>query len=151
VTHLHLTTSIAAPADLCCALVLNVDVQRSLGEGMDAVAGVTSGSLGLGDTVTWRARHFGIVWHMTSEIVAIERPKCFRDEMQRAPFAYWRHLHEFVQLRDGTVMTDDIVFAPPLGTAGRIADTLVLGTYMRRLLSRRNRDLKLLAESRVAA
>ncbi|PAX90951.1 cyclase, partial [Streptomyces albidoflavus] len=28
--------------------------------------------MALGDTVTWRARHFGVVWRMTSRITAYD-------------------------------------------------------------------------------
>lgn len=38
-----------------------------------AMTGVTSGLIGLGEHVTWRAKHFGF-WHeLTSEITAMER------------------------------------------------------------------------------
>lgn len=37
-----------------------------------AIAGVTSGRIGLGETVTWRARHFGIWFTMTSKITALD-------------------------------------------------------------------------------
>jgi ligand-binding SRPBCC domain-containing protein len=41
----------------------------------------------LGDTVTWRARHFGIAFQMTSAITDYERPIRFVDEQQRGPFS----------------------------------------------------------------
>ena len=150
-TRLYLTTEIAAPPELCFDLALNVDVQRSLDGGMTAVAGVTSGALHLGETVTWRARHFELVWQMTTMIVAADRPRYFRDEMQRGPFASWRHEHQFLATSRGTRMIDAICFSAPLGPLGWAAEQLVLERYLRRLLTRRNRDLKALAERRAAA
>src|SRR5437667_12407456 len=31
----------------------------------------------LGETVTWRARHFGVPWTVTSKITALDRPSRF--------------------------------------------------------------------------
>lgn len=65
-----LRTEIAAPPEVVFAASLSVDAHlasmRSAGE--RAVAGVRSGRMALGDTVTWKARHFGVVWTMTSRI-----------------------------------------------------------------------------------
>jgi ligand-binding SRPBCC domain-containing protein len=149
--HFVLSLDIEAPPEDCFDLVLNVDVQRSLGDGMAAVAGVTTGPLHVGDTVTWRARHFGVVWHMTSEIVDLDRPRSFQDEMLRGPFGSWHHRHEFLPTAQGTRMVDDIRYTAPFGPLGWMADHLVLESYLRRLLARRNRDLKALAERGVAA
>lgn len=118
---------------------------------MEAVSGVTSGALHAGETVTWRARHFGVVWLMTSEIVEIERPHHFYDAMQRGPFASWHHRHQFLPTTQGTRMIDDVTYSAPLGPIGWIADAVVLRAYLVRLLATRNRDLKSLAEHRAAA
>lgn len=149
-THFRLITEIAAPPETCFDLVLNVDVQRSLGGGMEAVAGVMSGALHAGEEVTWRARHFGVLWLMTSKIVEVERPHHFYDEMRRGPFQSWRHQHQFLPTAWGTRMVDEVEYSAPLGLLGWIADALVLRAYMARLLTRRNRDLKVLAEHEAA-
>jgi ligand-binding SRPBCC domain-containing protein len=151
VPHLHLVTEIAAPPEICFDLVLNVSVQRSLGKGMQAVGGVQSGPLKGGDTVTWRARHFWLYWRMTSEITEVDRPRLFRDEMLRGPFASWQHCHEFQQIRTGTRMIDEVSFTAPFGPLGWLAERLVLEPYLRNLLETRNRDLKMVAEREAAA
>src|SRR5438270_751776 len=118
-THLRLLTEIAAPPEICFDLVLNVDVDRSLVKGMEAVAGVRAGALRQGDTVTWRARHFWVYWRMTSKIIEVDRPDLFCDEMQRGPFASWHHCHEFHVSSTGTTMIDDVRFTAPFGPVGR--------------------------------
>ncbi|KHL04662.1 cyclase, partial [Sinomonas humi] len=40
----------------------------------EAVAGVTSGLISLGEQVTWRAWHFGLPLRMTSRITEMESP-----------------------------------------------------------------------------
>ncbi|GAA1774434.1 SRPBCC family protein [Agromyces lapidis] len=103
-----------------------------------AVAGVTAGVIGLGDEVTWRARHFGVTWRMTSRITALDRSKAFVDEQVRGPFRSFRHEHRFEAVGAGrTLMIDEVVFEAPFGPIGRLAE-LVLGPYLRRLIERRN-------------
>jgi hypothetical protein len=47
----------------------------------------------------------------------------------------------------GTLMTDDWEHTSPLGPLGWLADRLVLGRHMRRLLETRNAALKAAAEA----
>lgn len=107
--------------------------------GETAVAGVTSGQIGLGETVTWRARHFGIWFTMTSKITELDRPHRFVDEQVRGPFRRFHHEHTFRQEGDDTVMTDAVTLASPI--SGRLAERLVLVPYVRRLLRRHNEFL----------
>lgn len=144
VQSFHLETRIAAPIEACFDLSLSVDAHAAsmAGSGERAIAGVTTGTMGLGDSVTWRARHFGIPFTMTSLITAHDRPHRFVDEQVHGPFAMWWHEHTFTA-RDSTttLMVDVVRFAAPLGPAGLLAEHLVLARYMTRLIERRNRWL----------
>ena len=86
-----LTTTIAASSDDCFMLSLSVDAHaRSMGSSDErVVAGVRSGAIELGQTVTWQARHFGLPFRMTSKITVYERPSRFVDEQVRGPFVSW--------------------------------------------------------------
>ncbi|MFJ5700239.1 SRPBCC family protein [Arthrobacter sp. NPDC093139] len=106
-----------------------------------AVAGVTSGLISLGEEVTWRAWHFGVPLRMTSRITEVQAPDYFVDEQVRGPFRSFRHVHEFSEDADGTVMLDRIEFAAPLGPLGRLVEKLVLTRYLRKLVEQRNRHL----------
>jgi ligand-binding SRPBCC domain-containing protein len=114
---------------------------RSSGERI--VAGVTSGSMDLGDTVTWQARHFGLPFRMTSKITVYEEPTRFVDEQTKGPFASWWHEHRFQSSDPLTVMTDVVRYRSPVGPIGVLVDRLVLERYMARLLTQRNNWLKL--------
>lgn len=134
-------TVIHTSAAACFDLSLLVDAHAaSMADARErAVAGVTSGAMALGDTVTWRARHFGLPFRMTSAITAWERPHRFVDEQQSGPFAFWWHEHTFVSRSpDVTVMTDAVRFRSPLGPVGAVVDALVLAGYMQRLIRKRN-------------
>src|SRR5688572_22768012 len=92
-----LHTKIKAPAERCFLLSLSVDLhQGSTAEtGEKAVAGVTKGLMKLNDSVTWEARHFGIVQRFTSKITAYQKPNYFVSEMQKGAFKTFYHQHFF--------------------------------------------------------
>jgi ligand-binding SRPBCC domain-containing protein len=119
--------------DLARSIDAHVDSQRSSGE--RAVAGVTSGLIGLGDQVTWRARHFGVPLTMTSRVTSLHFPESFTDEQVRGPFKSFRHVHEFEATHDGSTMTDRVEFTAPFGALGRIAEGQVLRRYLERLIA----------------
>src|SRR5262245_66541811 len=106
--------------------------------GERAVAGVTSGVMRSGDQVTWRARHFGIPFTMTSRISEYEFPRRFVDEQVSGPFRSWYHEHRFAPTNGGTLMTDVVVFESPAGPLGVLVNRAGLTRYLTRLLERRN-------------
>ncbi len=70
-----LTTPItSAPIERCFLLSLSVDLHTISTKKTNerAIAGVTSGLMKLNDTVTWRAKHFGIYQNLTSKITVYE-------------------------------------------------------------------------------
>ena len=146
---IRLETSIAASPERCFDLSLSVDVHRhSVAHSHERpIAGVTSGVMKLGDTVTWEAVHFGLKQQLTSKITAYERPYRFTDEMIQGAFQAMTHVHEFVPQSPGTLMIDRFTFCAPFGILGRVAEVLFLTRYMKGLLRTRNRYLKQVAEA----
>jgi len=144
-----LITAIAAPIDRCFDLARCVDVhlRSTASTGEKAVAGKTTGLLELGDDVTFRGRHFGVVQELTSRITVFERPSHFRDSMVRGAFRRVDHDHYFVARGTVTEMRDIFDFTAPLGPLGHLAEVLVLRRYMRSFLMERNAELRQVAES----
>jgi ligand-binding SRPBCC domain-containing protein len=148
---IRLETVIAAPIGDCFDLSLSVDAHAASMQASKerAIGGVTSGVMRLGDSVTWRARHFGIAFRMTSAITEYQPPSRFVDEQQHGPFRRWWHEHTFTPLVNGqTQMIDIVRFESPFGLLGYLADSLVLGYYMPHLLRQRNAWLKITLEER---
>lgn len=110
-----------------------------------AIGGITSGQIGLGEEVTWRARHFGVVWTMTSRIVDLDRPAFFADQQVRGPFACFRHEHRFISIPGGTQMFDAVSFDAPCAPFGILVEK-VLEPYLCHLIELRNAYLKVAAE-----
>ncbi len=113
----------------------------------EAIGGVTKGLIGMGESVTWEATHFGIKQKLTSKITAFERPKQFRDSMVKGAFRGFDHDHFFKQSGEQTLMKDVFDYDSPLGILGKIADALFLEKYMREILTERNQTIKKITES----
>jgi ligand-binding SRPBCC domain-containing protein len=145
-------TTIEAPIERCFDLARSVEVHLAgnvhFGEQAVATGGVTSGLIGMGQRVTWRAKHLGCWHNLTSEITAMERPAYFQDRMVRGPFRSMEHDHYFRPLASGeTEMKDIFCFAAPVPVLGRLAEMFVLRRYMRALLQERNAVIKRIAEA----
>ena len=145
---IELFTEIHAPIekvfDLSRSIDLHIESTKQTGE--HAIAGRTSGLIELGETVTWRARHFGIWQSLTSKITDYNYPTFFADEMMSGAFKSFRHEHHFLVVDNGTLMRDVFAFESPFGILGRLFNWLILTKYMTKLLLERNRVIKLVAE-----
>jgi ligand-binding SRPBCC domain-containing protein len=137
-------TFVMAPVDRVFAASLSIDdhLASMAASGEQVIAGVTAGRIGLGQSVTWRARHFGIRWTMTSQITELDEPNRFVDAQLRGPFKTFRHEHHFGAVPDGTEMLDSITFQAPLGPLGWIAERVLLSWYLPHLIGQRNDYLR---------
>ena len=145
-------TTIRAPIERCFDLARSVEVHLAgnihCGESAVATDGVTAGLIGIGQRVTWRAKHFGIWQRLTSEITAMDRPGYFQDTMIEGAYRFMQHDHVFRALSpDETEMRDVFRFAAPLPVLGRLVEIALLRRYMRALLRERNAVVKEIAES----
>jgi ligand-binding SRPBCC domain-containing protein len=151
VQTIQLETRIAAPARRCFFLALSIDlhVQSTAGTRERAVAGVTTGLIGNGESVTLQGRHFGLMLRHTSKITQYEPPTFFQDVMTAGRFKSFEHDHRFREQDGETVMKDELRFSAPFGVLGFMVESLVLRKYLTRFLLERNKLLKQVAESEV--
>ena len=145
-------TMVRAPIERCFDLSrsgeAHVYANVHWGETAVATGGRTSGLVGLGERVTWQARHFGVRQRLTSEITAFRYPEYFQVTMIRGAFRSMMDDHIFREDSPGvTEMRDVLRLAAPLGILGRIVEIAVLRRYIQALLRERNRVIKQLAES----
>jgi ligand-binding SRPBCC domain-containing protein len=143
-----LETKIKASLKTCYDLSLNVDLHQvsTAKTGEHVIDGTKSGIMKLGDSVTWRAKHFGIWQNLTSKIVETNEPFFFCDEMQKGAFKSFRHEHHFKQENDVVLMKDIFDFESPFGFLGKVFNYLILEKYMTKLLKERNQVIKEFAE-----
>jgi ligand-binding SRPBCC domain-containing protein len=136
-------TWIAAPAEMCFDLALDVDVhaESAAFSGERVVEpGRTSGVLQLGDLLTFEGRHFGFRQRFTTRITEVDRPLRFVDEMVRGFFPNLRHVHEFHPREGGTLMRDVVEFEG--------AFRFLLQRHMRWFIATKQQHLKAIIERR---
>lgn len=146
---IHLTTFIAAPAEIVFDLSRHIGVHK---ESMakfkeEAVAGTRFGLIEKDDMVTWKAKHLFKNRLLRVKITEMKKPEMFTDEQSEGDFKSMRHVHHFKPCDNGTIMIDLLHFETPYGTAGKWLNSLYLTKYMKKLLERRNRTIKEFAES----
>ncbi|MBV1855164.1 SRPBCC family protein [Catellatospora tritici] len=147
---IEIVSDIDAAPRVVFDLELDVDVHAASIRGSQETATTSTGRrrLALGDEVTFRARHFGLRWQMTSRITVYERPHRFVDEQIDGPFRALRHEHHFQDLHgSGTRMIDRMTIKVPLGPLGVVVTRLLLVPYLRRLLKQRAAHIRRLAEA----
>lgn len=136
-----------APIDRCFRLATCIEiVQRELR--MRPAQGRTAGLVTGGDTVLWKGAKFGLP-HFHESLIEEFRPWAFfRDRMIAGRFRTFEHDHSFDLLPDGSVcMRDEVRFSMRWGWFGDALGHLVLAPHIRRLMRRRFRLLKQIAES----
>ena len=144
----RIETLIDAPAERVFDAARDIDlhVESMAHTDETAIAGRTAGKIELGESVTWQARHIGLVMQLTSKITVFDPPRRFVDEQVSGPFAGFRHEHRFDPAGDRTIMVDEWEHTSPFGLLGRIVDAVVLDRYLRRQLRARARTIRIAAE-----
>jgi len=137
---------IQAPIERCFLLSTSIDIVR-LQLGMSPTEeGRSSGLSELGDMIHWEGRQFGM-WHRhVSRITAYEPNRFFQDTMDNGRFASFQHNHWFEAREGGTLLRDELRFALPYGPLGWLVGATIVQPHITRLMRRRFRFLKHLAE-----
>lgn len=146
---IELLTEINSTAAICFDLSRSIDLHTiSTAKTKEkAVAGRTSGLIGLNETVTWQAVHFGIQQKLTTKITAYDKPNYFIDEQVSGAFKSFIHIHSFEQKNGIVYMKDEFEFTSPFGVLGILFNKMVLTNYMKNLLMERNLIIKTFAET----
>jgi ligand-binding SRPBCC domain-containing protein len=144
-----LETKINNSQQICFDLSTSIDLHKLSTKHTqeEAIEGIQNGLIKLNEHVTWRAKHLGLWFKLTTKITEFNPPNYFVDEMISGPFKSMRHEHIFKDIDGQTLMTDKFVFKSPLGLLGRLVDKLLLDRYLKTLLIKRNQIIKEFAES----
>lgn len=148
-THIYLETLIDAPIERVFDLSRSIDLHKlsTVKTNEEAIAGKIKGLIDLNETVTWRAKHFGVYQKMTVKIVEFKKPEMFADKMLKGAFKSMNHIHRFKMVDGKTMMIDEFSFTSPLGYLGKIFNSLFLKSYLTKFLVERNDIIKSIAES----
>lgn len=146
--HIEIRTEIAADIETCFDLARNIDIHKESLKHTDEIpiSGKTTGLIEKGEWVSWEARHFGFVQHLSTKVTELEFPNYFALEMVLGAFKSYKHQHIFETSQQVTIMTDKLVFESPMGILGNAVNVLILKRYMVKLLKTRNTVIKNKAE-----
>ena len=147
-TTIRLITKINAPIQTVFDLARNIDAhKKSMFQSNEkAIAGRTSGLIALGETVTFRGKHFGFYLNHQSQITEMEKPAYFVDEMTKGHFKFFRHEHTFVTQNGISFMIDFLQYKVPFGFFRNLCKRKGLKKYFVKMIEKRNTCLKDLAE-----
>jgi ligand-binding SRPBCC domain-containing protein len=146
---IHLTTFIAAPAQVVFDLSRNIDLHKESMSSFkeEAVAGTRFGLIEKDETVTWKAKHFFKTRLLRVKVTEMKQNEMFVDEQAQGDFKMMKHEHHFKQCDNGTILIDLFHFESPYGVFGRWLNSLYLVKYMKKRLEQRNKMIKEFAES----
>ena len=74
--------------------------------------------IGEGTLIDYRLKLNGIPMGWQSRIENWEPGRRFVDTQVKGPYSYWRHVHEFIPLANGTLMRDVVRYRLPFGWLG---------------------------------
>lgn len=148
-TTINLTTKINASIQIVFDTARDIDLhQKSTATSNEkAIAGVTTGVINEGETVTWRGKHFGFYLTHKTRITKMDFYDYFLDEMEEGNFKSFRHKHYFKEINGVTIMTDLLQYETPFGIFGKLFDVLLLKKHLTKFLLERNKILTETAEN----
>jgi ligand-binding SRPBCC domain-containing protein len=105
--------------------------------------------MAIGTLIDYRLRLHGIPLGWTSQI-EVWNPDSptpqFVDRAIRGPFSLWHHRHRFSASGDGTIVSDEVHYAPPLGALGEVANRLIVARDLDRIFAHRHQAVAQILE-----
>ena len=95
-------------------------------------------TMGNGTRIVYRLRVHGIPLTWESEIRDWDAPHEFVDVQLKGPYSFWHHRHRFSAVDGGTLVVDEVDYAPP---GGWLVDRLFIRRDLRKIFSFRIKRL----------
>jgi ligand-binding SRPBCC domain-containing protein len=90
-----------------------------------------------GAIIDYSLRLHGLPVRWRTRIDCFEPEERFVDTQIKGPYRYWRHLHEFEEVPEGTLLRDRVDYELPLGPLGAVARQLFVRRSLERIFSYR--------------
>jgi len=142
--ELRLTTIVDAPIEETFAFFSraeNLGVITPAAMRFSLVGGAPS--IGSGTRIDYRIRVGPATLRWRSRITAWEPGRRFADVQEIGPYRAWWHEHAFRADGARTVMEDRVLYAPPLGPIGRIANRLFVAPALTKIFRHRGDVIRL--------
>lgn len=93
-----------------------------------------------GQMITYRVKPLlGIPMNWVTEITHVVDKELFVDEQRTGPYALWHHQHHFKPVDGGTLMTDIVHYAIPLGILGRMMHPIIVRKKLEEIFNYRTK------------
>ena len=79
----------------------------------------------------------GIKLNWMTEITHVKDKEYFVDEQRFGPYALWHHQHHFKEVDGGVHMTDLVHYAIPYGFIGRLANSFIVRSKLKKVFDYR--------------
>jgi hypothetical protein len=90
-----------------------------------------------GTVIDYSIRVMGVRIWWRSLITAYEPLRGFTDEQLKGPYSFWHHTHAFTEADGGTLITDDVQYAMPLGLIGQIGQKVIVRRQLEEIFHHR--------------
>lgn len=94
-----------------------------------------------GTIIDYSLRLLGVSLHWKTLIELFDPDRSFVDVQLKGPYRYWRHLHEFVEVDEGTRVRDVVDYELPLGILGTAARALFVRDMLERIFDYRQKAI----------
>ncbi|PST82025.1 hypothetical protein C7T94_17385 [Pedobacter yulinensis] len=82
-----------------------------------------------------------IKMNWVTEITHMQEKSYFIDEQRIGPFAFWHHLHQFEENKDGVLMKDTLYYDVGMSIAGAFADAVMVNRRVKNIFAYRSRKI----------
>tara|TARA_Y100000034_G_scaffold79183_1_gene95116 strand:- start:50 stop:505 length:456 start_codon:yes stop_codon:yes gene_type:complete len=95
-----------------------------------------------GRLIDYTVKVLGIRVRWRSLVTSYQTPHEFTDEQILGPYSFWHHRHKFEEVKEGTLMTDTVTYAMPLGLLGRFMHWLTVRRQLDNIFNYRKEKLE---------
>jgi ligand-binding SRPBCC domain-containing protein len=95
-----------------------------------------------GMIITYTVRPvFRVKMKWVTEITHVVEGQYFVDEQRAGPYRLWHHQHKIQPAKDGVLMTDLVIYGPPLGFLGALANRFMIRRRLEEIFDYRQQKL----------
>ncbi|MCC6964034.1 MAG: SRPBCC family protein [candidate division Zixibacteria bacterium] len=94
-------------------------------------------AMNAGALIDYTIKVMGLRLRWRTLISHYDPPHAFVDEQINGPYRLWHHRHSFREVEGGTLISDEVKYALPLGILGRIAHSLFVKRQLRGIFAYR--------------
>lgn len=95
-----------------------------------------------GAVIDYRLRVHGVPLGWTSLIEVWEPGREFVDRQLRGPYGLWHHRHTFAPSATGTIVGDEVHYAPPFGVVGELASSRLVARDLEQIFDFRQQAVQ---------